>query len=61
MDKTRDIQDAIPKTRFPYKSNFPPKFKDKRPFQKSQSGNFNKDNLSKDRDELRRKKLCFSF
>ena len=57
MDKTWDIQDAIPKTKFPPKSNFPSRFKDKRPFQKCSTGNFNRGNFSKDWDELRRKKL----
>ena len=60
MDKTQYLQDDIPKTIFPPKSNFPAKFKDERPFQKGPSGNLMRDNFSKDRDELRRKKLCFS-
>ena len=60
MDKTWDIQDVIPKTRFPLKSNFPSKFKDNIHFQKGPSGNFKRDNFYKDHGELRRKKLCFS-
>ena len=53
MDKTRYIQDVIPKTKFTPKNNFPAKFKDKRPFQKGPNGNFNKDNFSKDRYEAK--------
>ena len=43
MDNTQDLQDVIPKTRSPPKSNFPSIFKDKIHFQKCSSGDFNKD------------------
>ena len=34
ISQTRDLQDAIPKNRFPPISNFPTKYKERKPFQK---------------------------
>ena len=57
--RNRDMEDVVPKIKFPPKS-FPPQMgKDKKPFQKEWSG---KNKLSNEtHDELRRKKLCFNF
>jgi hypothetical protein len=58
ISRTRDLQDAVPKSRFPPKPTFPIKDKDKKPFQKDWP---RKDRMDEDtRRELRRKKLCFS-
>ena len=58
IGRARDLQDAVPKNRFPPKPIFPPKGKDTRPLQKDWTG---KPKLDDDtRRELRRKKLCFS-
>ena len=55
---TRDLQDSVPKNRFPLKTNFPVKYTDKRPFQQEWP---NKTWLDDDtRKYLRRKKLCFT-
>ena len=48
MEKTRDLQDVIPRIIFPPKSSFPSKLKDKRYFQKGPRGNFKKDKFTKD-------------
>ena len=34
ISRTRDLQDAVPKNRFPPKTNFPIKYKERKPFQK---------------------------
>ena len=58
IGRARDLQDAVPKNRFPPKPAFPPKGKDTRPPQRDWMG---KPKLDDDmRQELRRKKLCFS-
>ena len=65
MSLTRDLQNVLPRTRFPPKPNF--KFEnmhwkrdapDKNPFQIDSIENNNKEGLK--RDELQRKKLCFA-
>ena len=59
IDRTRDLQDSVPKNRFLTKMNFPIKDKDKKPFkQEWPKKTWLDDNMRKD---LRRKKLCFTF
>ena len=65
MSLTRDLQDVLPRTRFPPKPNFEfekkPWKKDapnKKPWQSDSSEKNKKEGLN--RDELRRKKLCFT-
>ena len=53
ISQTRDLQDAIPKNRFPPRNNFPIKDKEKKPFQKERMGNDT-------RLDLKIKKLCFT-
>ena len=51
----------FPRTRFPPRTNDPTQFKNQiPPPMKSPSGNFRRDNFSKYRDELRRRKLCLT-
>ena len=52
------MEDAAPKNRYPPKPFIPQKGKDKKPFQKGGSGNNRLDEET--RNELQRKKLCFS-
>ena len=65
MSLTRDLQNVLPRTRFPPKPNF--KFEkkpwkrdapNKNPFQRDSIENNKKEGIN--RDELRRKKLCFT-
>ena len=58
INRTRDLQDSVPKNRFLVKTNFTIKNKDKKPFQQE----WPKKNWVHDdsRKELRRKKLCFT-
>ena len=58
INRARDLQDSVPKNRFPLKTNFPVRDKDKKPFQQD----FPKKTwLDEDiRKDLRRKKLCFT-
>ena len=58
VNLTRDLQNVLPRTKYPPKPNFPSKFKkSKKPWQKDSSTKENKGGPSK--EELRRKKLCF--
>ena len=58
ISRARDLQDSVPKNRFPLKTNFPVRDKDKKPFQQD----FPKKTwLDEDiRKDLRHKKLCFT-
>ena len=58
ISRARDLQDSVPKNKFPLKTNFPIRDKDKKPFQQD----FPKKTwLDEDiRKDLRRKKLCFT-
>jgi hypothetical protein len=56
--RTRDMEDAVPKTKTFSKPFIPQKNKDKKPFQKEGTGKEKMDEAT--RNELRRKKLCFN-
>ena len=58
ISRAKGLQDSVPKNRFPLKTNFPVRDKDKKPFQQE----FPKKTwLDEDtRKDLRRKKLCFT-
>ena len=59
ISQARDLQDSVPKNKFPLKTNFPVRDKDKKPFQQEVP---NKTWLDDDtRKDLRWKKLCFTF
>jgi len=58
ITKTRDMEGAVPKTRFPSKIIPPMKGRDRKPFQKEWTGKPKMDDDT--RNELRWKKLCFS-
>ena len=55
---TWDLQDVVTKTQFPLKTNFPSKFKDKKPLQKYWTRKNKMD--SSTHDKIRRNKLCFN-
>ena len=58
INRARDLQDSVPKNRFPLKTNFPVKDKDRKPFQQEMP---KKTWLDDDtRKDLRWKKLCFT-
>ena len=58
INKDRDLQDSVLKNRFPLKTNFPIRDKDRKPFQQDIP---KKTWLDEDtRKELRWKKLCFT-
>ena len=58
ISRARDLQDSVPKNKFPLKTNFPVRDKDRKPFQQDVP---KKTWLDEDtRKELRRKKLCFT-
>jgi hypothetical protein len=56
--RTRDMEDVVPKKKTFSKPFIPQKNKDKKPFQKEWTGKEKLDEAT--RNELRRKKLCFS-
>ena len=57
INKTRELQDSVPKNRFPTKTNFPIKDKEKKPFQQEWP---KKTWLDDDtRKDLRKKKIVF--
>jgi hypothetical protein len=58
VSRTRDMQDVVPKSKFPLKPTFPQKSKETKPFQRDWAGKPKLDEET--RKELRRKKLCFS-
>ena len=60
VSRTRDLQDAIPRTKYPPRTPLPHKFQNqKTPVRKFHA--LGKKYYSyKDRDELKRKKFCFS-
>jgi len=58
ISRTKDLQDAVPKTKFLPKTNFPNRINDKKPFEKEWIGKNRMD--SNIRDKLRKKKLCLS-
>ena len=59
ISRARDIQGLVPKNRFPLKTNFPIRDKDRKPFQQEIP---KKTWLDDDRrKDLRRKKLCFTY
>ena len=58
ISRARDLQDSVPKNRFPLKTNFSVRDKDKKPFQQDFSKNTWLDDDT--RKDLRRKKLCFT-
>ena len=60
LNRTRDLQDDIPRTRFHLRMNAPSQFKNQIPPMKIPTRNFKRDNFSRDRDEMRRRKLCFT-
>ena len=55
---TRDLHDAVPKNKFPPRTNFPNKDKERKPYQKEWPKKEWMDNDT--RQDLRRKKLCFT-
>ena len=58
IDRTRDLQDLVPKNRFSTKTNFPIKDKDKKPFQQEwPKKTWSDDNTRKDP----RRKNCASL
>ena len=58
ISRARDLQYSVPKNKFPLKTNFPIRDKDKKPFQQDVP---KKTWLDEDtRKDLRRKKLCFT-
>ena len=59
ISRTRDLQDAVPKNRFPSRTNFHIKDKERKPFQKEWPKKEWMDNDT--RQGLGRKKLCFTF
>ena len=62
LNRTRNLQYVIPSTRFPPRLNSLAQFKNQiPPPMKNPSGNFRRDNVSKYRDEFRRRKLCFTY
>ena len=62
LNRTIDLKDVIPTTRFPPMLNSPVPFKNQVPTpMKSPLLNFRRDTFSSDRDELRRRKLCFTW
>ena len=59
MNLTRDLQNVMPRTKYPPKPNFSSKFKEgKKPWKKESS---TKENKGGARKELKRKKLCFTY
>jgi hypothetical protein len=58
VSRARDMQDVVPKSRFPLKPTFPQKNKEVKPFQKDWAGKPRLDEET--RRELRKKKLCFN-
>ena len=58
ISQARDLQYSVPKNRFPLKTNFPVRDKDKKPFQQDLPKKTWLDNDT--RKDLRRKKLCFT-
>ena len=61
VSRTRDLQDAIPRTKYPPRPSLPHKFQNQKPPVIKFPTPGKKDYSYKDRDELRRKKLCFSY
>ena len=60
MNLTRELQNALPKTKYPPKPTFTSKFKDdKKPCKNDSIGRDMKGGKSK--EELKRKKLCFTI
>ena len=58
ISRARDLQDSVPKNKFPLKTNFPVRDKERKPFQQDVP---KKTWLDEDtRKDLRRKKLCFT-
>ena len=58
ISRARDLQDSIPKNKFPLKTNFLVRDKDRKPFQQDVP---KKTWLDEDtKKDLRRKKLCFT-
>jgi hypothetical protein len=58
IGRTRDLQEAVPKNRFPARPIIPLRDKDKKPFQREWP---RREKMDEDtRRELRRKKLCFT-
>ena len=60
MSRTRDLQDAIPRTNYPTRPPMPHNFQNQKPLMRNFPAPGKKDYSYKDREELRRKKLCFS-
>ena len=62
LNRARYLQDANPRTSFPSRLNVISQLKNQiPPPMKIPSGNFKRDNFSRDRDELRRIKLCLTY
>ena len=58
ISRARYLQESVPKNRFPLKTNFPVRDKDKKPFQRDlPKKTWLDDDIRKD---LRGKKLCFT-
>ena len=60
VSRTRDLQDAIPRTKYPPRPSLPHKFQNQKPLIRNFPALGKRDYSYKDRDELKRKKLCFS-
>ena len=60
VSKTRDLQDTIPRTKYPPRNSLPHTFQNQKPHVRNFPASGKRDYSYKDRDELRRKKLCFS-
>ena len=61
VSRTRDLQDEIPRTKYPLRPSMPLKFKNKRPMVRKFPSLGNKYYSYKDQDESSRKNICFSY
>ena len=61
VSRTRDLQDEIPRTKYPLRPSMPLKFKNKRPMVRKFPSLGKKYYSYKDQDESRRKNICFSY
>ena len=61
VSKTRDLQDVISRTKYPPRPSMPLKLQNQRPSMRTFPTPSKKYYSYKDRDELRRKNICFSY
>ena len=61
MRRTRDLQDSIPKTKYPPKDTMHNKFYNERPPMRNFTSPINKYYSYKEQDELRSNNIYFSF